>query len=51
MGKLLKHSTPSIKRCARRGDAQAYVYIMPTLDVCRAEWAVFINHQTEWEGL
>jgi hypothetical protein len=36
---------------AGEGDAQAYVYIMPTLDVCRAEWAVFINHQTEWEGL
>jgi hypothetical protein len=52
MGKLLKHSTPSIKRVrAGEGDSQAYVYIMPTLDVCRAEWAVFINHQTEWEGL
>ena len=52
MGKPLKHSTPSIKRVrAGEGDAQAYVYIMPTLDVCRAEWAVFINHQTEWEGL
>ena len=52
MGKLLKHSTPSLKRVrAGEGDSQAYVYIMPTLDVCRAEWAVFINHQTEWEGL
>jgi len=52
IGKLLKHSTPSLKR--QRGPNPAvtdYLYTVPTLDVCRAEWAVFINHHTEWEGL
>jgi hypothetical protein len=52
IGKLLKHSTPSLKRQRGPNPAHAeYLYLVPSLDVCRAEWAVFINHHTEWEGL
>jgi len=50
MGKLLKTCAPSVTRTkGREGVSTGYLYKLPSLQQCRAEWGAFIQHSGQWE--
>lgn len=50
IGKLLKACLPSVVTNHKRRESNGFVYVykIPSLEVARAEWDVFIGHKNKW---
>ena len=48
--RLLDLCLPGVvkKRASKQADGQPYVFVLPTLAVCRQEWDTFMGHPTSW---